>query len=58
VLQFGGGRVYQRGKPLIIGLIMGEAAAVAVSIPIGMLYYWLKGFLTNTPPKVLMVFPV
>jgi len=57
VMHFGGGRVYQKGKPLVIGLIMGEAAAVGFTIIIGWIYWFTTGHLTNKPPMMLNVYP-
>ncbi len=49
VVRFGGGAVYQRLKPLFIGLIASELLASGVIILVDLLYYAAHG----TPPRVL-----
>lgn len=43
VVRFGGGKVYQRLKPLFIGIITAELAAVGCSISITLIHYWWTG---------------
>jgi hypothetical protein len=43
VVRFGGGRAYQRLKPVFIGLIASELMAVAVVILVDFAYYWVTG---------------
>lgn len=54
VVRFGGGAVYQRLKPLFIGLIASELMASAVVILVDILYYWVTG---NVPSVQLSILP-
>lgn len=54
ILQFGGGKVYQRGKPFFVGLIMGEAAAMGLSLAAGFVYYAATH---GDVPPMLWVYP-
>ena len=53
VLHYGGGRVYMKGKPFFVGLFAGEAAMIAVSLVVGVVYY----LLTDGRPPTLDVHP-
>jgi hypothetical protein len=53
IVRFGGGRTYQRLKPLFIGMIMGEIVAVAMVLLVGFFYYSSTGLL----PKNTDIFP-
>jgi hypothetical protein len=53
VLKFGGGRVYNRIKPMMAGIIAGELAWVFLYFLFG-LGYWL---VTGTQPKAYWIFP-
>jgi len=48
VVRFGGGRVYQNLKPLFIGIIVGELAAVVVTLTVGWIYHLTTGLLPKT----------
>jgi hypothetical protein len=50
VVKFGGGRAYNDLKPLALGLIAGEMAAVAVTILVGAISYAVTGVLPLTMP--------
>lgn len=52
VVRFGGGRVYQNLKPLFIGLILGELAAVLITLGTG----WIYHLSTGLKPKVMLIF--
>lgn len=43
VVRFGGGKVYQKLKPLFIGIIAGELIAVGAAILLEMIYFWKVG---------------
>ncbi len=43
VVRFGGGRAYQRFKPLFIGLIASELIAISAVILIDLAHYWRTG---------------
>jgi hypothetical protein len=53
VLKFGGGRVYTRLKPLMVGIIAGELAWVFLYFLFALGYY----FLTGDKPKQYWIFP-
>jgi hypothetical protein len=53
IVRFGGGRTYQSGKPLFIGLIMGEIVAVAMVLTAGLVYHLMTGLI----PKNTGIFP-
>jgi hypothetical protein len=48
IVRFGGGRTYERLKPLFIGLIMGEIVAVAMTLAVGAIYYYSTGLLPKS----------
>lgn len=52
VVKFGGGRVYQRLKPLFVGIIAGELIMVGFCVLVDFLYFFLKG----VPPPVKFIF--
>ncbi|MCL1910190.1 MAG: hypothetical protein FWG05_04570 [Kiritimatiellaeota bacterium] len=54
VVRFGGGKVYQKFKPLFIGLIAGELFMVGVNMFIDFTYYFL---LDSRPPVYVRAFP-
>jgi len=43
VVRFGGGKVYQRLKPLFIGLIAAELIAAGLAVLVELVYYWIVG---------------
>ena len=49
IVRFGGGRVYQSGKPFFIGLIFAELAMGLLGSSVGWLYYSFTGF-GDLPP--------
>ncbi len=49
VVRFGGGGVYQKMKPLFIGLISAELFMVGLSVLVDFLYYFMNG--TPSPVK-------
>jgi hypothetical protein len=51
--KYGGAKVYQRLKPLMIGLIAGEVMGAVVPSIIGVIYF----VLTGDPPKTFWVLP-
>jgi len=51
VVKYGGGRLYAKLKPLMIGLIAGEMMAGAVTMAIGAIYYLIN----NEPPKPYII---
>lgn len=51
VVRFGGGGVFQRLKPLFIGLISGELLAIGLHIVFNLLYLWI-----NQVPSTVGVF--
>lgn len=53
VVRFGGGRSYQRLKPIFVGLIVGELLAIAVILLAGFIYYSFTGQI----PKRIDVLP-
>lgn len=53
VVRFAGGRIYQQLKPLFIGLIIGEVAAVGLTVVCGFIYYYATGI----QPRVLVILP-
>ena len=54
VVRFGGGRAYQRLKPLFIGLIAGELFMVGIGVFIDFAYYCLHN---TRPPVNMMMIP-
>jgi hypothetical protein len=54
VTKYGGARVYQRLKPLMIGLIAGDLLGGLIPMVIGAIYYWATG----EPPKPFQVLPL
>jgi hypothetical protein len=52
VAKYGGARVYQRVKPLMIGLVAGEMLAGLVPMVIGAVYYMIQG----EPPKSFAIY--
>jgi len=50
VTRFGGGGVYQRLKPLFIGLIAAELFMIGLTVFIAFVYYWIYG--TRPPANV------
>jgi len=53
VMRYGGAALYQKLKPLMIGLIAGELLGIVVPVIIGAIYY----VVTGEPPKVFHVLP-
>jgi len=53
VVRFGGGNVYQRGKPVMIGVIAGELTGGLIFMVVGAVYYFVTGF----APTKYMIFP-
>jgi hypothetical protein len=53
VARFGGAGLYQRLKPLMIGLVAGDMFAAMVTLIVGLIYY----LNTGDPPKRYMVMP-
>jgi len=53
VVRFGGGSVYQRGKPVMIGMIAGELTGGLVFMIVGAVYYFVSGY----APTQYMIFP-
>jgi len=53
VAKYGGARIYQFVKPLMIGLVAGEVLAIVVTAVVGSVYY-LK---TGEPPKSYRILP-
>lgn len=53
VMHFGGGQVYQKGKPFFIGLITGEAVVLVVSMGVGLVY----ARATGEPPLMPRLYP-
>lgn len=53
VMKYGGARLYQRLKPLMIGLIAGEMLAAILPIIVGAVYYFVQGL----PPRIFRVTP-
>ncbi len=51
VVKYGGAHLYNKLKPLMIGLIAGEMVAGAVTMAIGAIYYWVNG----EPPKSYII---
>ena len=47
VTKYGGARLYQSAKPLMIGLVAGEIMAIVVTALVGSIYY----LVTGEPPK-------
>jgi hypothetical protein len=47
VTHYGGATIYQKLKPLALGLVAGEALAGIITVLIGAIYYWLTG---DAPP--------
>ncbi len=43
VVRFGGGGVYQRLKPLFVGVISGELLFIGFQIAYGLVYLWITG---------------
>ena len=50
VVRFGGGGVYQKMKPLFIGLIAGELFVIGLSVFVDFLYFFVYG--TPSPIKI------
>lgn len=53
VVRLGGGRAYQRGKPMMIGMVAGDLLGGLIFMVVGALYYAMTGF----PPKRFGIFP-
>ncbi len=53
VVKFGGNQIYQRVKPLFIGVIAGELGAAGVVILIDLLYYLIMGRVPSITFQVL-----
>lgn len=53
IVRFGGGGVYQKLKPLFIGLISGELLAVGLHIVANLLYLWVRGVPTSVGIGIL-----
>jgi hypothetical protein len=43
ITKYGGERVYQKAKPIMVGLIAGEALAGLVPVVVGVVYYLCTG---------------
>jgi hypothetical protein len=43
ITKYGGGKMYQRCKPMMIGLIAGTLAAQFVPMVVGTIYYFITG---------------
>ncbi len=54
IMRFGGARIYQNLKPVIIGLVAGELIGALLPLIVGFIYYGFTGEL----PKKFMVFPL
>ncbi len=54
VMRFGGSKVYQSLKPVVLGLVAGELLGAIVPIVVGFIYFLTTGEL----PKKFMIFPV
>ncbi|RMD83377.1 MAG: hypothetical protein D6820_02405, partial [Lentisphaerae bacterium] len=52
VTRFAGNRIYQKLKPMMLGLIAGEMLGAFIPIVIGWIYY----FITGTPGQTFQVF--
>ena len=52
VVKFGGGRAYHRLKPVFIGVIAGELAAIVIAIAIDLAYYWTTGSPTGVSYEI------
>jgi hypothetical protein len=52
ITHYGGGQLYQKLKPLMIGLAAGEFLAGGIAMIFGLLYY----LTTNQPPKPFGIF--
>jgi len=53
VMKYGGATLYQKLKPLMIGLIAGEMLGIIVPVIVGAIYFAVTG----EPPKVFHVLP-
>ena len=54
ILHFGGGMVYQKGKPFFVGMIAGEAAMLGLNLVFAIVYYAS----TDKSPETLWVHPI
>lgn len=52
VVRLGGGRAYQRLKPVFIGIIAAELIAVASVVLVDFLYYWVTGHPTGVSTTI------
>jgi hypothetical protein len=52
IVKYGGGELYKRLKPIMIGLIAGEMVAGAIFVLFGFVYYMITG----QPPKRFGIF--
>jgi len=52
VSKYGGGELYQKLKPLMIGLVAGEMLGGVVPMMFGAIYYWVQG----EPPKSFAIY--
>ena len=53
ILRFGGGKIYNNGKPFFIGIILGEIVAIALVIALGYGHYLVMGM----PAKYYSILP-
>lgn len=52
VVRFGGGRSYQRLKPVFIGIIAAELIAVAAVVAVDFAHYWITGHPTGVSTQI------
>jgi hypothetical protein len=52
VVRLGGGRAYQRLKPVFIGIIAGELIAIAAVVLVDFLHYWITGHPTDVSTTI------
>jgi hypothetical protein len=53
VIKFGGGKVYNKLKPFMVGIIAGELTWVFLYFLFGLVYHSITGL----PPKAYYIFP-
>ncbi len=54
VMRFGGSKIYQSLKPVVLGLVAGELVGAIIPIIVGFIYFLITGEL----PRKFMIFPV
>ena len=52
MVKFAGGRIYEKLKPLFVGLITAELIAGLVTVVVGLLYWLQTG---SQPPVEIMI---